>query len=70
MDNLIDSEYKNWLYDLKKRYKLSQIKAAVTIGVVTAYVLFVEFVGKHLSNNNGNTEYVTFSVPTACVNAR
>ena len=30
--------------------------AAVTIGVVTAYVLFVQFVGKYLSNNNGNTE--------------
>ena len=31
MNNIIDSEYKNWLYDLKKRYKSSQIKAAVKV---------------------------------------
>ena len=31
MNDLLDLEYKNWLCDLKKRYKASQIKAAIKV---------------------------------------
>lgn len=64
MNNIIDSEYKNWLYDLKKRYISSQIKAAVKVNselLKFYWLLGKDIVAKQCENKWGSSFFNNLS---------
>lgn len=64
MNEIIDLEYKNWIYDLKKRYKTSQIKAALKVNselLKFYWSLGKDIVSKQCENKWGSSFFTNLS---------
>ena len=48
MDNVLKDEYKDWIIELKKKVRISQLKAAVILN--SALIEFYWDLGKIISN--------------------